>query len=79
MGSWGSGQLNMGASLQLSRATACSRGFFERMGFEWLDPPLNQQGHKSVMPPQRGCDCGACAGGVLSRRMNEKLHACADQ
>jgi hypothetical protein len=74
---WDTGRLDVGAALQLSYVTGC-KGFFERMGFEWLDPPLNEEGLKYVTPPQRGCSCGGCAGGVLSRRMNLKLRCSVD-
>jgi hypothetical protein len=76
---WDSGRLDISTSLQVARVPACARGFFQKMGFTWQDPPLNTEGHKLVMPPQPECNCGACAGGALSRRMNLKLLYCASQ
>jgi hypothetical protein len=46
---WDSQRMDTGTSLQVSYVTGC-RGFFEKMGFKWLDPPLNEEGHKFLMP-----------------------------
>jgi len=51
-----------------------SRGFFEALGFKWLDPPLCEEGLKEVFFSP-SCDCGTCTLGVLSPRMRRRLAA----
>lgn len=51
-----------------------SRGFFEALGFKWLDAPLCQEGLKEVFASP-SCDCGCCTLGVLSPRMRRRLAA----
>lgn len=53
------------------------RGFFTKLGFQWLDAPLCEEGLKQVERPAH-CTCGQCTRGVLSKRMRRKLQEIAD-
>jgi hypothetical protein len=54
------------------------RRFWAAAGFEFVDPPLNEEAQKRLQPPPH-CTCGACAGGVLSQLFARKLAAQAHQ
>lgn len=62
--------------LQLCDA-AMARPFFEATGFNWVDPPVCEEGSKELFAPPR-CTCGTCGAGIVSEAFATKFVTQAD-